>query len=258
MFLKCTSMWHIYTKSILPFEIYKVHFAKSFVCTHVWKICILVIKCFYEDFLNHILEILMSSNACYSYLVLEVVLLFQVMVFGTPWLRKWLLVAHEGFLQRLQRIKLSKYSHLTPHFLAYNLESSVCTVSLCIRIKLFFTVDLLQEAVDSKGLRDDTTCIVIDIIPPEKPKSTIHSRKKARNGFSLLKNIFIRKRTSDTLSHADTERTSEPDLVEEVFEDGCPSLLRWYVPFLHRVDGSILVHSSHTIIWWTQSFLTKQ
>lgn len=90
--------------------------------------------------------------------------------------------------------------------------------------------------MDAKGLRDDTTCIVIDIIPPEKPKSTIHSRKKARNGFSLLKNIFIRKRTSDTLSRADTERTSEPDLVEEVFEDGCPSLLRWYVPFLHCVD----------------------
>ncbi|SPT18558.1 unnamed protein product [Triticum aestivum] len=86
---------------------------------------------------------------------------------------------------------------------------------------------IVKEAVDAKGLRDDTTCIVIDIIPPEKPKSTIHSRKKARNGFSLLKNIFIRKRTSDTLSRADTERTSEPDLVEEVFEDGCPSLLRW-------------------------------
>lgn len=86
---------------------------------------------------------------------------------------------------------------------------------------------IVKEAVEPKGLRDDTTCIVIDMMPPEKPKSTIHSRKKARNGFNLIKNIFFKKKTSDTLSHADTEQTSEPDLVEEVFEDGCPSLLRW-------------------------------
>jgi hypothetical protein len=101
----------------------------------------------------------------------------------------------------------------------------------------------LQEAVEPKGLRDDTTCIVIDMMPPEKPKSTIHSRKKARNGFNLIKNIFFKKKTSDTLSHADTEQTSEPDLVEEVFEDGCPSLLRWYVPLLHLVNGCIIVHT---------------
>jgi hypothetical protein len=99
-------------------------------------------------------------------------------------------------------------------------------------------LDLLQEAVESKGLRDDTTCIVIDMMPPEKPKSSIQSRKKARNGFSLIKNIFCKKRASDSLSHADTEQTSVPDLVEEVFEDGCPSLLRWYVPLLHLVNAA--------------------
>jgi hypothetical protein len=108
---------------------------------------------------------------------------------------------------------------------------------------LSLTIGLLQEAVEPKGLRDDTTCIVIDMMPPEKPKSTIHSRKKARNGFNLIKNIFFKQKTSDSLSHADTEQTSEPDLVEEVFEDGCPSLLRWYVPLLHLVNGCIIVHT---------------
>ncbi|KAK3144640.1 hypothetical protein QOZ80_4AG0315820 [Eleusine coracana subsp. coracana] len=85
---------------------------------------------------------------------------------------------------------------------------------------------IVKEAVASKGLRDDTTCIVIDIIPPEKPKCTIESPKTPGKGLGLLRSLFIRKITSDTISLPDKENHADPDLVEEVFEDGCPSLSR--------------------------------
>jgi len=85
---------------------------------------------------------------------------------------------------------------------------------------------IVKEAVESKGLRDDTTCIVIDIIPPEKPKCTIESPKTPGKGLVLLKKFFLRKTASDSLSLADKDNYPEPDLVEEVFEDGCPSLSR--------------------------------
>jgi hypothetical protein len=75
-------------------------------------------------------------------------------------------------------------------------------------------------------LRDDTTCIVIDIIPPEKPKCIVESPKTPRKGLGLLKSLFVRKITSDTVSLPDKEIHANPDLVEEIFEDGCPSLSR--------------------------------
>ncbi|XP_062186310.1 probable protein phosphatase 2C 40 [Phragmites australis] len=85
---------------------------------------------------------------------------------------------------------------------------------------------IVKEAVESKGLRDDTTCIVIDIIPPEKPKCAIESPGMPGKGLVLLKNFLFRKMTSDPLSLPDKENCSEPSLVEEIFEDGCPSLSR--------------------------------
>ncbi|KAL5214983.1 hypothetical protein ABZP36_004135 [Zizania latifolia] len=83
---------------------------------------------------------------------------------------------------------------------------------------------IVKEAVGSKGLRDDTTCIIIDIIPPEKLIPTVQPPRKAGKG--VFKNIFHRKTTSDSPSHADKVQCTQPDLVEEVFEDGCPSLSR--------------------------------
>ncbi|KAL5656321.1 hypothetical protein ACJX0J_035640, partial [Zea mays] len=81
------------------------------------------------------------------------------------------------------------------------------------------------EAVEAKGLRDDTTCIVIDIISPKKPKHTIQSQRTPGKGLVLLKNFFLRKTTSNSLSLHYKNNYSEPDL-EEVFEGGCPSLSR--------------------------------
>ncbi|KAL6838345.1 hypothetical protein ACP4OV_031849 [Aristida adscensionis] len=83
---------------------------------------------------------------------------------------------------------------------------------------------IVKEAVESKGLRDDTTCIVIDIIPPEKPKCTIESPRTPGKGLGILKNLFLRKMAADSLSLPDKENYFAPSLVEEVFEDGRPSL----------------------------------
>jgi hypothetical protein len=97
----------------------------------------------------------------------------------------------------------------------------------------------LQEAVEAKGLRDDTTCIVIDIISPEKPKRTIQSQRTPGKGLVLLKKFFLRKTASDSLSLPDKDNYPEPDL-EEVFEDGCPSLSRRFVPLPHLDCGCII------------------
>lgn len=76
-----------------------------------------------------------------------------------------------------------------------------------------------QEAVKVKGLRDDTTCIVVDILPPEKVSPPI--KKPGKVG---IKYIFRRK-SSDTLSEDHIDRgCSEPDVVEEIFEDGSAML----------------------------------
>ncbi|KAJ3697150.1 hypothetical protein LUZ61_000855 [Rhynchospora tenuis] len=78
---------------------------------------------------------------------------------------------------------------------------------------------IVKEAVKPKGLRDDTTCIVVDILPPEKVSPPI--KKPGKGG---IKYIFRRK-SSETLSEEHVDRgCSEPDVVEEMFEDGSAML----------------------------------
>jgi len=48
--------------------------------------------------------------------------------------------------------------------------------------------------VTSKGLRDDTTCIVVDILPPEKLSPPLK-----RHGKGGIKSLF-RRRASDGMS----------------------------------------------------------
>lgn len=77
-----------------------------------------------------------------------------------------------------------------------------------------------QEAVGKKGLRDDTTCIVVDILPLEKPAASVPPPKK--QGKGMLKSMFKRK-TSDSSSNIEKEY-AEPDVVEELFEEGSAML----------------------------------
>ncbi|XP_015081155.1 probable protein phosphatase 2C 12 isoform X1 [Solanum pennellii] len=75
---------------------------------------------------------------------------------------------------------------------------------------------IVKEAVQPKGIRDDTTCIVVDIQPLEKPNPPQAPPKKS--GKKVFKSIF-RKKTSESCSN--TERDyDEPDVVEELFEEG--------------------------------------
>ncbi|KAJ8504349.1 hypothetical protein OPV22_005235 [Ensete ventricosum] len=74
---------------------------------------------------------------------------------------------------------------------------------------------IVKEAVQVKGLRDDTTCIVIDILPPEKITPAPPPKKA---GIGVFKNMFRRK-SSESSSHSDRDFI-EPDVVEEIFEEG--------------------------------------
>lgn len=75
----------------------------------------------------------------------------------------------------------------------------------------------MQEAVQVRGLRDDTTCIVIDILPPEKINHAVPPPNK--QGKGVFKSMFRKRSSDDSLSQSGRE-FSEPDLVEEIFEEG--------------------------------------
>lgn len=83
----------------------------------------------------------------------------------------------------------------------------------------------LQEAVQAKGLRDDTTCIVIDVVPPEKPAAALPAPKK--QGRGVFKSMFRRK-SSESSSQIDKEYI-EPDVVEQLFEEGSAMLSERFV-----------------------------
>lgn len=79
---------------------------------------------------------------------------------------------------------------------------------------------IVKEALAVKGLRDDTTCMVVDILPPEKPTPPLPPSKK--QGKGMFKSMF-RKKTSESSSQAEKEYR-EPDIVEELFEEGSAML----------------------------------
>ncbi|XP_037420938.1 probable protein phosphatase 2C 12 [Triticum dicoccoides] len=78
---------------------------------------------------------------------------------------------------------------------------------------------VVKEAVSSKGLRDDTTCIVVDILPPEKLSPPL--KRHVKGGIKAL----FRWRPSDELSEEQTDNGCfEPDVVEELYEEGSAML----------------------------------
>ncbi|GMP44203.1 hypothetical protein CsSME_00013245 [Camellia sinensis var. sinensis] len=80
---------------------------------------------------------------------------------------------------------------------------------------------IVKDAVGMKGLRDDTTCIVIDVRLPEKPNVPLPPPKK-QGGKGVFMSMF-RKKSSESSSQIDKEYC-EPDVVEEIFEDGSAML----------------------------------
>jgi hypothetical protein len=87
--------------------------------------------------------------------------------------------------------------------------------------------------VQVKGLRDDTTCIVVDIIPLEKFTPTIPPQQK-KQGMGVFKQMFRIKKTSESSSSLHDMEDHEPDEVEEIYEEGSACLARRYLFFALR------------------------
>ncbi|PKA55457.1 putative protein phosphatase 2C 12 [Apostasia shenzhenica] len=75
---------------------------------------------------------------------------------------------------------------------------------------------IVKKAVQVKGLRDDTTCIVVDILPPENIPSDILTPKKQR--MRVLEYMLCKKPCESSF-HRSREYCG-PYVVEELFEDG--------------------------------------
>lgn len=101
---------------------------------------------------------------------------------------------------------------------------NLCHFVVCITCFYFYhfflSLFFLQESVQAKGLRDDTTCIVIDILPLEKPPTSVPTQKKPVKG--MLKSIF-RKKSSESSTFIEKEYL-EPDVVQELYEEGSAML----------------------------------
>ncbi|MED6192772.1 hypothetical protein PIB30_013407 [Stylosanthes scabra] len=78
---------------------------------------------------------------------------------------------------------------------------------------------IVNEALQAKGLRDDTTCIVVDMLPQEQPHTTVRTHKKPMKGIMKI----FRKKSSESSSHANKEYV-EPDIVRELYEEGSAML----------------------------------
>ncbi|XP_071733276.1 probable protein phosphatase 2C 12 [Rutidosis leptorrhynchoides] len=81
---------------------------------------------------------------------------------------------------------------------------------------------VVKEAVQPKGLKDDTTCMVVDILPAEKINPPVPQQKKMAKGVFKVKAMF-KKKSSETTSRIGEEYI-EPDVVEELVEEGSAKL----------------------------------
>ena len=77
-------------------------------------------------------------------------------------------------------------------------------------------------ALRSRGLKDDTTCLVVDIIPSDIPVLPPIPRKK-HNMFSSL----FGKKALSSVSKS-TKKLSAVGVVEELFEEGSAILAERY------------------------------
>ncbi|KAL3510737.1 hypothetical protein ACH5RR_030138 [Cinchona calisaya] len=78
---------------------------------------------------------------------------------------------------------------------------------------------VVKEALRTRGLKDDTTCIVVDIIPPDNTVQPSSPPKK-QNKFRAF---FFRKKSRD-LSSKLSKKLSTVGIVEELFEEGSAML----------------------------------
>ncbi|KAH8500737.1 hypothetical protein Peur_042534 [Populus x canadensis] len=78
---------------------------------------------------------------------------------------------------------------------------------------------VVKEALRTRGLKDDTTCIVVDIIPPDNSIQPPTPPKK----HSMLRALLFRKKCHDSSSKL-SKKLSAIGTVEELFEEGSAML----------------------------------
>uniref|UniRef100_M8C7Q6 protein-serine/threonine phosphatase n=1 Tax=Aegilops tauschii TaxID=37682 RepID=M8C7Q6_AEGTA len=74
---------------------------------------------------------------------------------------------------------------------------------------------VVKEALKTRGLKDDTTCVVVDIIPPDQTIRPLSPPKK----MNKLKSLIFRKKAKDQPNKL-TKQLSSVGMVEEIFEEG--------------------------------------
>lgn len=78
---------------------------------------------------------------------------------------------------------------------------------------------VVKEALRSRGLKDDTTCIVVDIIPPDHSAPISLPPKKQNK----IRSFIFRKRSRDSMNKL-ANKLSALGIAEELFEDGSAML----------------------------------
>lgn len=78
---------------------------------------------------------------------------------------------------------------------------------------------VVKEALRTRGLKDDTTCIVVDIIPPDNTVQPATPPKK----YNKLQSLFFRRKSSKSAAKQ-SKKLSAVGIVEELFEEGSAML----------------------------------
>ncbi|XP_044497951.1 probable protein phosphatase 2C 5 [Mangifera indica] len=78
---------------------------------------------------------------------------------------------------------------------------------------------VVKEALRSRGLKDDTTCLVVDIVPSDHPVPAPTPRKKQ----NMLSSFIFGKKAQGSMNKA-SNKLSAVGVVEELFEEGSAML----------------------------------
>lgn len=98
---------------------------------------------------------------------------------------------------------------------------------------------MLQEALRRRGLKDDTTCIVVDIIPPDISQEPSSSPNK----HNFFRSLLFRKKSNS--SNKLSKKLSTVSIVEELFEEGSAMLAERCSLFLpQRFEHNLLANVS--------------
>uniref|UniRef100_A0A3Q7ENT9 protein-serine/threonine phosphatase n=1 Tax=Solanum lycopersicum TaxID=4081 RepID=A0A3Q7ENT9_SOLLC len=110
---------------------------------------------------------------------------------------------------------------------------------------------VVKEAVRSRGLKDDTTCLVVDIIPYDHPILPPTPRKKQ----NLLTSFLFRRRSQNARSN----KLSAVGVVEELFEEGSAMLAERLACLFYPGKGRIITYprTTATYNWYLQNQMKK-